>query len=173
MRFAFVADTPDWACHRQGMGLVKYGATEEDEWYATLDLYVADNDEETPTPVSQLEAASCGVSIVTTRCGILWSLLPSWAVVDRPGSVDDMVAALRFAVTFGRKGLRRQGLDPGAHYVPYGGPPEGLAAVVEEWKHRPVEAAALVRQGYAHCNDHLERHDLQGSLFRIMQDVVS
>jgi len=35
MRFAFIADVPGWALHRQGMGLVKYGGVDGHTW----DLY--------------------------------------------------------------------------------------------------------------------------------------
>lgn len=32
MRYAFIADVPDWALHRQGLGLVKYGAWHGHTW---------------------------------------------------------------------------------------------------------------------------------------------
>lgn len=79
-------------------------------WYAGLDLYVAANDPETPTPVSQLEAASCGVSLVSTRCGILWPLLERWQVVDRAGSAADLAACLVAAKALGREELHKRGL---------------------------------------------------------------
>jgi hypothetical protein len=79
-------------------------------WFAGLDIYIAANEIETPTPVAQLEAAACGVPLVSTRCGILWPLLPTWAVVDRARSVDALAACLATANTVGREELRRQGL---------------------------------------------------------------
>lgn len=82
-------------------------------WLNGLDLYVSLNDEATPTPVTQLEAASCGIPCITTACGSLWPeilALAPWRVLGGP-SETALVQTLRGAVKLGRSALRLDGFD--------------------------------------------------------------
>jgi len=111
------ADILETACLEAGVEYVRQdreldgtkNETEMREWYYDLDLYLSANDTDTPTPVSQLEAASCGVPIVTTRCGILWPLLEPWQVIERAAVHASIVRCLREAVSIGREELLMRG----------------------------------------------------------------
>jgi len=68
------------------------------EWFNTLDVYVSFNIERSCTPVPVLEAISCGVPIITTRCGDLWPMIAASCagkVLSEP-SMQELVYALRW-----------------------------------------------------------------------------
>jgi hypothetical protein len=82
-------------------------------WYNGLDVYVAANDVDTLTPITTLEAASCGVTVATTRCGELWPLfeahLPE-TIIDVP-TVDSIASTLSLLKRIGRPVLAQKALE--------------------------------------------------------------
>lgn len=81
------------------------------DWYSSLDVYIAANDVDTPTPVPCLEAAACGVYVLTTRCGELW---PAIAANDQDAIIEEstveaITAALERQVARGRSAVRELG----------------------------------------------------------------
>lgn len=70
-------------------------ASEMKDWYHDLDVYICMNQEYTPNSVPVLEALSCGIPVITTRCGTVWQSLyhycPDWVVSC---NVPSMVSSL-------------------------------------------------------------------------------
>jgi len=116
------------ACSRAGVVFVRQdreldGTKNQDEmraWYNSLDVYVAANNVDTPTPVPCLEAASCGIYVLTTRCGELWPAIaandPS-AIVES-STVEAITEALVRLVALGRGQLRERGMRLLADHKP-------------------------------------------------------
>jgi glycosyltransferase involved in cell wall biosynthesis len=54
------------------------------DWYRSLDVYLCVNNVITPNPVPVLEALSCGIPVITTKCGTIWPFIyqfqPDWIV---------------------------------------------------------------------------------------------
>lgn len=93
------------ACRRTGCEFVRQDrekdgqktAEEMADWYQGIDVYVAFNEERTCTPVPVLEALSCGVPVITTRCGDIWHMIAqsrAGLVLESP-DMQHLEAALR------------------------------------------------------------------------------
>lgn len=82
------------------------------EWFNTLDLYVSANEERTCTPVVQLEAAACGITALSTRCGELWPAIEAESggqmIIEAPTEAD-ISTCLGHASKLGRDGLQEFG----------------------------------------------------------------
>jgi hypothetical protein len=111
------------------------------EWYNKLDVYIAANNVDTPTPVPTLEAASCGVLITSTRCGELWPVLAAHephAIIEAP-TKEEIVQTLRRLKSLGRQRVHQSGAEflmrYGAGFLTWEGEArrvvEDMAALVE------------------------------------------
>jgi glycosyltransferase involved in cell wall biosynthesis len=87
-------------------------AKEMREWINSLDVYCSVNSSHTCTPVTALEAACCGVPVLTTPCGDQWKTLREVQrpvpIVEEP-SAEAVAEALRAVVSLDRPGLQRVG----------------------------------------------------------------
>jgi glycosyltransferase involved in cell wall biosynthesis len=80
-------------------------------WINSLDVYITINDERTCTPVTQLEAAACGVPFITTKCGELWphmERVQAGLIVPTP-ALQYVSEAIHYAIGRTRGGLQAIG----------------------------------------------------------------
>lgn len=74
--------------------------TEMNLWHNANDINISANEEDTCTPVPQIEAISCGVLPISTRCGERWRWIAGLdenLIIQEP-TVDGIIKTLRYCI---------------------------------------------------------------------------